>query len=551
MRYRTIAIFLLLSCILAAVPVRAQKIEPNDPDFPNSWALRLIDAPCAWRMTTGSPGVTVAVIDSGVDRTHPDLVGRLRDDGYDFVADDEDPTDENGHGTNIAGIIAATLNNVEGSAGLAPNISILPVRVMNRRGKGSDTDIAAGVRYAADKGARVINLSLGATLTIAAETESEQVSNAIRYAQRQGALVVVAAGNDFVPLPNAIAGNNLDVLVVAATDEEDRLAPFSNYGEWIDISAPGVHIFSTMPTYEVFLTSDEVPRDERFRPRYDYMSGTSQATALVSALAALLFSLRPDWDAQQVAEALKAHAADLGKRNPELVAEGKIGAGRIDACRTAEGAVVPILPTPPPAAGGPSGAPTRPDVTQAPFVAPTTAPARPVPPGAPGEAALETGSSPLALVAVMMCMAMLLFGLVGVFLIGIWRRNRPHPRATPSLYRSVPAALRPAPPAAPDTPRRVTWGYLTVIAGVADSRRYTLRNTLTVIGRAPECDIVLIGDGTVSRRHALVRNSGGRVTIEDSGSSHGTYLNGRRLVAPMPAGRGDVVQLGQTTLRFE
>src|SRR5262245_1072795 len=330
--------------------------NPNDPLFPDQWALKHVGATCAWQSGIGSPDVTVAVVDSGVDLTHPDLVGRLRGDGHDFVDGDDDPSDENGHGTNVAGIIAETLDNGEGGAGLAPGVMILPVRVMNAKGSGSDRAMARGVRYAADKGAKVINLSLGATLTIGADTESELVTAAIRYAQDKGALVIVAAGNDFVPLPNAIVGDNPDALVVAATDDDDRKADFSNSGAWIGVAAPGVHILSTMPTYEVYLTGDDGPRDERFEQNYDYMSGTSQATPLVSALAALLFSAHPDWDAGQVAQAIKDHAADISKQNRKLAAKGFLGAGRIDACATLGGqaAAQPTAP-PEPEATAPAG----------------------------------------------------------------------------------------------------------------------------------------------------------------------------------------------------
>src|SRR4051812_14200093 len=136
----------------------AQNItDPNDPDLDKQYTLKLVGASCAWAHTIGSPDVTVAIVDSGVDMKHPDLVDRLRDDGRDFVDGDNDPSDENGHGTNVAGIVAATLDNNEGGAGLAPCVMILPVRVMNAKGYGSDRAIARGVRYAADKGAKVIN----------------------------------------------------------------------------------------------------------------------------------------------------------------------------------------------------------------------------------------------------------------------------------------------------------------------------------------------------------------------------------------------------------
>ncbi|HWQ13286.1 MAG TPA: S8 family peptidase, partial [Roseiflexaceae bacterium] len=343
MTCRLATIALLLALLLPALAASAQELRPNDPGFADQWALERVGAPCAWARTTGSAAITVAVVDSGVDMGHPDLIGRLRDDGRDFVDGDDDPSDENGHGTNVAGVIAATLDNAEGVAGLAPGVSILPVRVMNRKGFGSDRSIARGIRFAADQGARVINLSLGATLMIGAETESEQVTSAIRYAQEQGALVVVAAGNDFVPLPNAIVGDNPDVLVVAATDPDDHKADFSNSGPWVNIAAPGVQILSTMPTYEVYLTGPEIPRDERFRQGYDYMSGTSQAAPFVSALAALLFSAHPEWDAPQVAQHIRDTAADISRLNRDV----ELGGGRIDACLALGDIPAQPLPTPP------------------------------------------------------------------------------------------------------------------------------------------------------------------------------------------------------------
>jgi len=335
----SLRILLALAIILLAAPS-----APNDPSFDRQWALRKVGALCAWDRTTGSAEVIVAVVDSGVDPTHPDLVDRLRTDGYDFVDNDSDPRDEHGHGTHVAGIVAAVLNNNEGVAGLAPGVTILPVRVMDARGRGSDRAIARGIRFSADKGAKVINLSLGATLTLNADEPSALVNDAIIYAQQQGALVVVAAGNDAVPLPNAIAVDNPDVLVVAATDERDRKAPFSNSGPWVAVSAPGVYILSTMPTYEVFLTSDRLPPDERFQRNYDYMSGTSQATPYVAALAALLFSANPDWSPAQVAETIRSNATNIRDLNPRF----ELGTGRIDACKSFGGPPAESAPQPAP-----------------------------------------------------------------------------------------------------------------------------------------------------------------------------------------------------------
>ncbi|GAB4207445.1 MAG: hypothetical protein OHK0022_35670 [Roseiflexaceae bacterium] len=547
---------LTLALLWASGTASAQNItQPSDPLFDEQWALPHVGSSCAWGYTIGSDSVTVAVVDSGVDMTHPDLVDRLRDDGRDFVDGDRDPSDENGHGTNVAGVIAATLDNAEGIAGLAPGVRILPIRVMNARGFGSDRAIERGIRYAADQGAQVINLSLGATLSIGADSESLEISSAIRYAQSRGSLVVVAAGNDFVPLPNAIVGDNPDVLVVAATDENDRKAAFSNSGPWIAVTAPGVHILSTMPTYEVYLTSDQVPRDERFQQNYDYMSGTSQATPYVSALAALLFSANPDWGADQVAAAIRQSAVDISQQNRKLWAQGYLGSGRIDACAALNAAVgsrpeptaVAIeLPTPEPVA------------TSAPIagVDPTAAPTRtPRPQVATPEP--ETTSSNGSMLGAGVTLGALIcgLGLLLMLLVGvgrIFRRRPPGAGASPSRSYTPPRPPAPMPQPVPVGPPVVAgWGALLVVGGPVMPMRFTLAAAETVLGRSPDCTIAISGDETISRRHALVRNDGSQVTLEDLGSSHGTYLNGQRIVGRTPVRRGDVMQIGQTSLLFE
>jgi len=514
---------MLLRVLLAlTITLSATSSSPTDPRFDEQWALRKVGATCAWQRTTGSVDVIVAVVDSGVDPTHPDLAARLRTDGYDFVDNDNDPSDENGHGTHVAGIIAAILDNNEGIVGLAPNVTILPVRVMNARGRGSDRAIARGIRFAADRGAKVINLSLGATLTLNADEPSALVNDAIIYAQQQGALVVVAAGNDAVPLPNAIAIDNPDVLVVAATDERDRKAPFSNSGPWVAVSAPGVDILSTMPTYEVFLTSDQVPPDERFRRNYDRMSGTSQATPYVAALAALLFSANPDWSAAQVAEAIRTNATNIRDLNPRF----ELGTGRIDACK---------------AFGGP--------------------PAEQISQPAPRLSA-PRNETLLGLLALCVCGVVLALIVTVITIAGAGRRRAPRPAPAPTPVPVYAPPPQPAPPqpyqpapappvtASPQPLPSGAWGTLVVIAGAAQPRTYSLSGAEVVIGRSEECQIVLFGDGSVSRRHATIRNNGRQVTVEDAGSSHGTYLNGVRITQPTPVRRGDVLQVGQTQLRF-
>lgn len=543
MKHRTLIATL---CLLLAAPAltQASPDAPNDPRFGDQWGLTQVGAQCAWATTLGSADVTVAVVDSGVDMQHPDLVDRLRSDGRDFVDGDDDPSDENGHGTNVAGIVAATLDNAEGVVGLAPGVSILPVRVMNARGAGSDRAIARGIRYAADRGAKVINLSLGATLTIDADTVSAQVASAISYAQGQGALVVVAAGNDFLPLENAIVGDNPDVLVVAATDDHDIKADFSNSGPWVSVTAPGVHILSTMPTYDVYLTS-EVPRSERFQQGYDFMSGTSQATPFVSALAALLFSAHPDWDAAQVEQAIKQNVVDISGQNATLAEQGFLGSGRIDACLALGSATQPAptasADTPEPAAE-PTARPTaRPTPALAGGARPT-----PLAVEAPGTGTVSPAAGTLArdlliIAGVLGCGAVLLVGLLLFALLRLVRG----PRRTSPATAVAPAGPPPGP--MPGT----RWGTLSVVAGPTPPRAFALAGAGALIGRGDDCGVPLIGDGTISRRHAIIRFDGRQATIEDAGSTHGTYLGGQRVTFAVPLRRGDIIQVGQTLLRFE
>jgi subtilisin family serine protease len=317
--------------VLLTAGVALSQPAANDPLYGDQWALQTMGAPCAWQVTTGSSDVTVAVLDTGVDMSHPDLVGRLRTDGYDFVDDDPDPSDDVGHGTHVSGIIAATMNNAEGITGLSPNVQILPVRVLGPDG-GSDAMIAAGIRYAVERGARVINMSLGAPfLVLNVAPESNQ---AIREAQDAGVLVVVAAGNEFLPIPNSVTVENLDAMIVAASDENDQKAIFSNSGPWVSVTAPGQDILSTMPTYEVEMTSSDLPEDQRLQQNYDYASGTSMATPYVASLAALIYSAHPDWNLEQVRSVIKQTADDSIYDNhlPHFRLLNLLGDGRIDAC---------------------------------------------------------------------------------------------------------------------------------------------------------------------------------------------------------------------------
>ena len=259
----------------------------RDPLFYEQWHLMRIGAVRAWGASKGSPDVMVAIVDSGVDATHPDLSGRVLG-GYDYVEDDEDASDENGHGTHVAGIITASGDNDVGVAGLAWRTSILPVRVLDESGFGYYSDVIAGIRYAAERGAKVINLSLGGSAS------SQALQEAVDFAYTNGSIVVAAAGNnglDTLSYPAACE----HVIGVGASDQDDRPTSFSNRGRGLDLLAPGVSIYSTFP-----------------QNRYASMSGTSMATPQVSGALALMFALQPGLDPDEAEKILTESASDLG-----------------------------------------------------------------------------------------------------------------------------------------------------------------------------------------------------------------------------------------------
>lgn len=246
--------------------IEALDLIPNDPRYPEQWALPAIGAPSAWdELPADAPKVTVAVIDSGICASHPDLAGRIEA-GWDFLENDDIPQDDFGHGCSVAGIIAANMNDSIGIAGVAPNAQIMPLRVLNGSGVGSYSDVAAAIVYAADNGAQVINLSLGGS------NPSSMLENAVNYAISKGVIVVAAAGNNGTEgalYPAAYP----DVIAVGSVDPNLQHSSFSNYGSQIDIWAPGRDILTTK-------------RDGS----YGLVSGTSFAAPYVAGAKAISYA---------------------------------------------------------------------------------------------------------------------------------------------------------------------------------------------------------------------------------------------------------------------
>lgn len=251
--------------------------EQPDPLEPQQWAVPAIKLPAAWEKAKGDD-VVIAIVDTGVDLDHPDLKDKIVD-GYDFVSDDDDPMDQNGHGTHVAGIAAAVTENGVGIAGAAPNAKIMPVRVLGTVGSGDQETIVRGIKWAADHGAKVINMSLGETGLMSRLLKGGVLNPAIQYAYSKGAVVVAAAGNEGTA--KQPYKPTTQVLVVGASDAQGQPASFSNFGAQDAVSAPGVKILSTLPTYKT-------PETLKNTTGYGALDGTSMAAPYVSGLAALL-----------------------------------------------------------------------------------------------------------------------------------------------------------------------------------------------------------------------------------------------------------------------
>lgn len=292
-------------------------ITPTDPYYGLQWGLARAQAGMAWNLSTGSPSVTIAILDTGVYTAHPDLIDNLVP-GHNFAngSDDTSYQDECNHGTHMAGIAAATTDNAIGVAGLGWQTKLMPVRVMGGSlCQGTYEDVIKGLDWAVSHGAQVINLSLGGSFDAVMDTATTNAFAA-------GILVVAAAGNCGSPdysyygcsSQNQLysPAGNAHVLGVAATNSGDTRAPFSTTNASVEIAAPGVDIYSTWPG------------------GYQYLGGTSAATPFVSGLAGLLYARFPSYTPAQVAQAITANADLVGGQTGW---SQEYGCGRINAYR--------------------------------------------------------------------------------------------------------------------------------------------------------------------------------------------------------------------------
>ena len=323
---------------------KTDAVVVNDPGFSTDgsnvdreWGLIKARFPEAWEKTQGSNSVVVAIIDTGVDALHEDLSAGQIASGYDFLNKTIIPfgmnSDDNGHGTLVAGVIAATPNNFRGIAGAAFTVTLMPLKALDNTGSGNSSDVAAAIVWAADHGANVINMSLGGV----GFANDIVLSNAISYAFKKNVVIVAAVGNDV-----AVTGGDLDVapvfpvcndngenmvIGVAATDVYDFKAVFSNYGKsCVDVTAPGKRILSTI-NYD--------PNTKQPTPSaYAYASGTSLAAPLVSAEAVLLKAFNANLSNRDIRDRIIQSATPIDSLNSNQCSsrscDGLIGFGRID-----------------------------------------------------------------------------------------------------------------------------------------------------------------------------------------------------------------------------
>jgi subtilisin family serine protease len=263
------------------------KSKPDDPHYAKQTYLKQIDAEGAWETITEANDIIVAVVDTGIDFNHPDLKDNLLP-GKNILNPDKAPIDDNGHGTNVAGILGAVGNNTKGITGLLWSSKIMPVKALDKEGIGTDYEVGEGIRYAVDNGAKVIVLSLGLPYY------GPHMEELVRYAEKKGVVVVAATGNEGERINYPAAYPS--VIAVGAVDKNNEYLFYSNHGPEIDVVAPGEGIYTT------FLDG-----------KYDYNSGTSMAAPQIAALATMILTLNPDYKPSQVRNLIRYSAKNIGK----------------------------------------------------------------------------------------------------------------------------------------------------------------------------------------------------------------------------------------------
>lgn len=297
---------------------------PGSPHGKNRADIKALEA---WEETKGREEVVIAVIDTGIDFEHPDLINKIAQNGYDFVNDDTDPTDDHGHGTFVASIAAAETNNGEGIAGVAWNCQILPIKAIGEDGTGEYFDLVKAIEYAVDNGADVINMSLGFALN-PGETAPD-LESALQIAHSNGIISVASAGNegDSVLYP---AAYDAYCLAVAATDYNDARPSWSNFGPELDVAAPGDRIVGCVPLW--YWGEGSIP--------YGFLGGTSAAVPHVVGMVALIKSLKPWLTANDIMDIIRFSADDINASEYPGKDEF-IGYGRINM----EKALIPFIIT--------------------------------------------------------------------------------------------------------------------------------------------------------------------------------------------------------------
>lgn len=331
--------------------VREILVDPNDEYYSEQWGLPKIGANGAWDMTQGN-SLVIAIIDTGVSPTHPDLAGHVLP-GYNALQNNNNSQDDQGHGTAMAGIAAAITNNGQGVAGVCWNCQILPVKVLNSRGQGTSADIVEGMYWAADNGARIISMSLGGPRG----TQAEQ--DAVNYIYSKNIPLFASAGNSGDEgNPRMYPAAFDHVIAVGATSIDDRIASFSSYGDYVDIAAPGVDIVTT-----------GWDRGDG----YEIGSGTSPACPFVAATAALALSVWPELSVDQIEKLITGSAVDIMTPGKDVYS----GFGRLDTYKTVQNAVLRTIP------GEPQPQPPTPPAPQPPTPEPQPGNPAFVPVGAP------------------------------------------------------------------------------------------------------------------------------------------------------------------------